>query len=909
MMPHLATAAILLMIAAPTDFPGSVESLVTFSGKEVIEVRMEGVDMPDSEVQALLPQSEGEPMDPSAVREGIRNLYRTGLFRSVVVRAFDHEGGVIVLYEVLPRSWLSEVEFEGNLSIADGELLRNTDLTRKEEISETRLRENADKLRAYYSLRGFNESEVSFRIEDDGRDQRKVVFQIREGAGGTVTGIHLEGDAGMSRTKLLSLIASMPGEELDGLRIRKDVEKLQRYYRKNFYLTPKIKYSLVPDITYPGGTIIIFSIDRGPLFILGVNAPDITDSKRIRKRMNKVFKASTSIEVAKEGLKDELLNRYNEAGYPFAALDWDDEVTGPSERQVILNLNTGDKVIISRVDVRGVEYFPDSRIKDLIGLEIGRPFIRAELEKGIDALERAYRMNGFLALKTSLEPLNFIPAGDIQEIRIRIEVEEGFRTQIRNFTLESDSEDQDRLMELVDVSAGDPYVPELIEKGRDTILNALSMDGYLYAAVSLTEPVRNEDGSVDVKIIVHEGPRVRLGTVIITGNEQVKTEVIRLALDLERGDLLTQDKILKAQERIYRLGVMSSVDVRLVDPQEPAQRKDLIVTVRERPRYVIGLRLGYGSEDRLRGEASVAYRNVAGMARGLTLSGKASTIERRTSLLYNHPWFTSRPIVLSASLSDIVEERDSYSRDALSAAVDFTRMMSDRTEASLGYVFEGLRLFDVSPGAQLSPDDEGRTDVAALIGEITYDSRDDFLDPWSGLLGDLRVEVASRYFVSKAEYYKAELAARKYMSIGGARVLAGLLRLGAVISYGQSEEVLISKRFFLGGQNSVRGYALDGLGPRDADGDPIGGNFMVNANMELRYPVFKSIRGVIFVDSGSVWLERGGDGFNLLSSIGAGLRWTSPIGPLSLDYGYKLNPVAQDEDDRHRWHFSIGHAF
>jgi outer membrane protein assembly complex protein YaeT len=886
-----------------------VDSLVTFSGKKVLEVRMVGVDLPDSEIRALLPQSKGEPMNPSAVREGIRNLYRTGLYSRVTVRALNFEDGVIVLYDVVPRSWLSEVDFEGNLSVTDGELLRNTDLTRKEEISESRLQENAEKLRKYYSLRGFIDSEVSFRIEPDGSDQRKIVFQIKEGSGGIISDVSLEGDAGMTRTKLLSIIGSMPGEKLDGLKIRKDAEKLRRHYRKNFFLTPKIQYNLAPDTAYPGGTLITFSIDRGPLFILDMRAPGTVDREWIFKRMNKAFRASTSIEVARQQLEGKLLNRYNEAGHPFAVLNWTDEFKGPSERYITLIFDPGNKVVIGSIDVRGAGYFPESKVKDLIGLKIGQPFVRKILDEGVDALKRAYRIEGFLASRVSLDPLNFIPAGDILEVRIGISVEEGQRTLIRNFELESDSWDQNRLLKLFGIDAGDPYVPELIERGREAILNALSKEGYLYAKVGLKEPVHNDDGSVDLRIKISEGPRVRLGTVIITGNEQVRTEIIRLALDLERDELITQDKILKAQERIYRLGVMSSVDVRLAEPQEPDPRKDLIVTVRERPRYVIGLRLGYGSDDRFRGEASVAHRNIAGMARGLTLRGKASSIERLTSLLYNHPWFASRPIVLSASLTDIVEERDSYSRDALSAAVDFTRRMSESTEASLGYVFEGLRLFDVSPGAQLSPDDEGRTDVAALVGEITFDSRDDFFDPWSGVLRDLRLEIASRYFASKAEYYKVELAARKYMDMGGARVLASLIRLGAVLSYGQSEEVIISKRFFLGGQNSVRGYALDGLGPRDANGDPIGGNYVVNANLELRYPFIGSLRGVIFVDSGSVWLESGGEGFKLLSSIGAGLRWTSPIGPLSLDYGYKLNPVEEDEDDRYRWHFSIGHAF
>jgi len=240
------------------------------------------------------------------------------------------------------------------------------------------------------------------------------------------------------------------------------------------------------------------------------------------------------------------------------------------------------------------------------------------------------------------------------------------------------------------------------------------------------------------------------------------------------------------------------------------------------------------------------------------------------------------------------------------------RALSERTESRVGYVFEGLRLFDVSPDAQLSPDDEGKTDVAAVIGEVLHDARDDFLDPWSGVLADIILEYASTELGSKTEYVKTEIAVRRYLNVKDSIVFAGLLRLGAVTAYGESEEVIISKRFFLGGQNSVRGYQLDSLGPVDASGDPVGGNYMLNANIEFRYPLFKTIRGVVFLDSGSIWLQSAvnpeNEEFKLRTSAGAGIRWTSPIGPLSLDFGYKLNP-ATDTEDISRIHFSIGHAF
>ena len=911
MKPSFATTFILCLLSLVPSLSHAQTSLAAFTGREVVEVRFKGADIPSSERGDLLPQREGQGLAPGAVRDGIRNLYRTGRFKRVNVFARESGSGVILLYEITGRQYLSRVLFEGNLSIRDGELLSRTDLSPSEELSEERLFENARKVLDYYVRRGFLDPEVTFRVESDAMNRQVVVFQVREGPVGFVSDVLLEGNPGMSRVKLLSVIASMPGERLDERTLRRDVEKITGFYKDGFFLTPTVKYSVGPDPGMDGGMIVTFFLERGPFYRLEIftTGLDSREADRVRKRVERALRKVTGIREAMESAEKQVVSRFHGMGYPFAAVTWE-ESQSPSETLINMTLDAGDRVFIESIRVGGIQGITEDQARDLLGLQPDSPFIRANLETGVRNLEEFYYRKGFLTAGISVEPLELQPSGDgRQVVNVGVAVREGGQSLIGNLEIRSDLWDPTKYLEITGLRGGDPYFPEAVQEAREDILTWLSSMGHLYANVAISEPERREENVVDLFLSIEEGPLVKLGRIIITGNENVKSEIIRLALDLDEGEVLTLEKILKAQERLYDLGVMNSVEAELVNPGEPAERKDLIVTVSERHRYVVGFKVGYGSEDKFRGEAAVTHRNVGGKARSLTLRGKKSTIESRTSLLYRHPWFSSRPIDFSASLSDVVEERESYSRDAYAASLDFTRKMSERTEVGLGYVFEGLRLFDVSPGARLSPDDEGKTDVAAMIWEIIYDSRDDILDPWSGLLADFRLEAASRGLGSAAEYLKYELASHRYFFLGKGTVLAGLLRLGFATPYGQSEEVIISKRFFLGGQNSVRGYALDGLGPKDAEGDPIGGDLMVNGNVEIRFPLVRTFGGVCFLDSGSVWFRRGGEGFHLRSSMGAGLRWSSPIGPLSLDYGYKLNPDPEDPDDRYRWHLSIGHAF
>jgi outer membrane protein assembly complex protein YaeT len=704
----------------------------------------------------------------------------------------------------------------------------------------------------------------------------------------------------------------MPGTSLDGEDLDSDLKKVRDHLRGKMYLTPTLTYSVKPAGDFPGAVLVTFNVNKGHYFRLQVLLDDKKEAEKRSKRMRSVFLKSATPEKAKLSMEKHVLDLYRRAGYPLTAIDLEDRVDETGTRVITFRIDRGLKTIISGLEVDGVQSFPEEKISSALGLTTGGPFVKSKMEEGMERLAQEYRQEGFLSTIFTRQPLNFVAREGFQDVLIHLTVKEGPRNVIKTLSVLGSPIEEKSTGELLGIKAGDPYVPEFMNTGRDTLLQELGRLGYLYASVKVEEPEIHPDETVDLVVTVKEGPRVRLGTVIVTGNESVDTKIIRMALDLNRGEVLTRDKLLKAQERIYDLKVMSSVDVQLADPQVPGVHKDLMVRVKERAKYVVGLRIGYGSEDKLRGEISVTNRNVKGMARSLSLRGQASDIERSTTLLYSHPWFQSLPIDMDLALIDLVEKRESYSRDSLSVGVQFVRALSERTELRLGYFFEGLRLFDVSPDAQLSADDEGRTDVAALVGEILHDGRDDFLDPWSGFLGDIILEYAARFLVSKTEYFKTEIAVRRYVTLRDSLVLAGLVRLGLVSAYGKTDEVIISKRFFLGGQNSVRGYQLDSLGPIEASGDPIGGNYMVNANLELRYPVYRTLRGVLFVDSGSVWLENAinpeDEEFNLLASAGVGLRWSSPIGPLSLDYGYKLNPVEGDEE-RSRIHFSIGHAF
>jgi outer membrane protein insertion porin family len=214
----------------------------------------------------------------------------------------------------------------------------------------------------------------------------------------------------------------------------------------------------------------------------------------------------------------------------------------------------------------------------------------------------------------------------------------------------------------------------------------------------------------------------------------------------------------------------------------------------------------------------------------------------------------------------------------------------------------------VAPGAVLSPEDQGYATIAAVRALAVIDFRDDPFNPKKGSLFSGSAELATLPFGSEVDYYKLSGQSSFYFTVYRRSTIVLSGRAGMARAFGRTPEVPIQKRFFLGGRTTVRGFKEDSLGAKAADGTPTGGDMMVNLNTELRVPLRSGFIGAVFVDAGSVWFARDPvNGFDLRKSSGLGLRYITPVGPIGLDYAWKLD--RRDGETAAEWHFTIGAVF
>jgi outer membrane protein insertion porin family len=227
---------------------------------------------------------------------------------------------------------------------------------------------------------------------------------------------------------------------------------------------------------------------------------------------------------------------------------------------------------------------------------------------------------------------------------------------------------------------------------------------------------------------------------------------------------------------------------------------------------------------------------------------------------------------------------------------------------SLQYELSRDQVTNVAPGAVLSPEDQGYATVGAVRALTVLDFRDDPFNPKKGSLLSGSAELAALPFGSEVDFYKFSGQSSFYFTLlrRSTIVLSG--RAGIARAFGRTQEVPIQKRFFLGGRTTVRGFKEDSLGAKAEDGTPTGGDMMVNLNTELRVPLRSGFIGAVFVDMGSVWFASDPvNGFDLRYTSGLGLRYITPVGPIGLDYAWKLD--RRDGEAAAEWHFTIGAVF
>ena len=629
----------------------------------------------------------------------------------------------------------------------------------------------------------------------------------------------------------------------------------------------------------------------------------------------------------------------------------------PNNRvDLVFEINEGDKTGVNKLVFIGNRSFSDTRLKDEIKTSETLPifsFLQSadiydpdRIEADRDLIRRFYLKKGYADVRVVSAVAVYVP--ERRGFVVTFTIEEGERYRFGAVDIQSNvsAVDPRSLYARLRTPAGSVYNAEAVEKTVENMSIEVARRGYPFAVVRPRGDRNRETATINIVYTVEEGPRVYVERINIRGNTRTRDYVIRREFDLAEGDAYNRALIDRAERRLKNLNYFKNVKI----TNEPGSTEDRIVVnvdVEEMATGEMSLAGGYSTSDGLMGEISIGERNLLGQGQYAKASLQYGQRSRGFELSYMEPFFmgyrlaVGGDIYLRHTLASSYYSYDSKSYGiglrsgfALSEELSFqARYNVYRQEILLPDALNNCRTiggFPVQPGNACYTDGEASlairkelADGAVIVSMLGYTTAFSTLDnvknPTAGTYFEFKQDLAG--VGGNVNFLRTTAESRTYYEMFSDVVAVGRLQGGHITGWGNRDLRMLDH--FQMGPNLVRGFAPSGLGPRDltvnTSQDSLGGTMYWGASVEAQSPFHFlprdiGIKGAVFADAGSLWGYKGptswsvtgetlqpADGHSLRASVGVGLIWNSPFGPLRFDYAWPLKSQSYDRVQQFRF--------
>jgi outer membrane protein insertion porin family len=847
---------------------------------------------------ALLAVSRGAPVTSRDLRRTAQRLFQGGRCRNVTIREAEAppppgEAGRWVALQVTcePHRLLGGlvVAVLGPSPLAEAALRAAAGLEVGAPVDAADLAAAGERVRTALRRRGHRQARVTGALQ--GERTAVATLEVQPGPATLVAEVRLAGAGGLEAA-LRPRLSLRPGAVLDEEALAADVAALRGALHEAGRWRGRVGAPVVRD--GPEGVVVEVPVVPGPQVTVRFRGAVALTPADLRAHLG-VEPGQAFDAPAIDAAADRLRAHYRARGYAAARVEAEERASG-GELAVVFHVDEGRTYRLVRVRWEGSEWRSEpelgARLQALLEEELGReppspateraraltaslPGLRTQREPPVAlppgtfldevALERAcerlvdeYRGEGFLeaALLGWTADLDAARGEAAVTLRLR----EGARTTVESIGFEGNAEvPLAELAREARLAPGGPLVYEQVEATRVALLKLYFARSHLYARVEAREQVDPLTHQAQLRFVVDEGPRVRLGRIQVTGNTRTREDVVRRSLEVKEGALHDPEAMARSQAALLRLGVFRSVGLRLQDPELPEPVKDLAVELSERPWQYLAPGAGFSIADGPRLFLEYGRPNLLGRALELTARAKVNyplpwlgrdfepaspknTFEGRADVGLRAPrleLFTPLGLPPVIGRADLIGERlrrPAYDVARATGILGADLPLTGRITLSLQYEVEVDRIDKTGTGgvvAYTQADlerlrfDEGTTTLHAIRPSATFDFRDNAAHPHQGWFASGSVELArslggpgGRFlFLPGSEIYtslaKLQATASGYLPVGRATVLALSARGGRVVPLDGRSRTIIPKRFFLGGASTIRGFAEEEMVPED----------------------------------------------------------------------------------------------
>jgi outer membrane protein insertion porin family len=611
----------------------------------------------------------------------------------------------------------------------------------------------------------------------------------------------------------------------------------------------------------------------------------------------------------------------------------------PIERNrvnVSFAVEEGDVARIREINIVGNKAFSDKELRDLLNLTTpgwftwytkADQYSKQKLTGDIETLRSYYLNRGYLEMQVDSTQVSISP--DKKDIYITVNINEGDKFNVADVKLEGEMLGRDQeLKSLVTLKPGDVYSGEKLADSVKRISERMGNFGYAFANVNANPEVNREKKEVSFTVLVDPGKRVYVRRINVAGNTKTRDEVIRREFRQFEDSWYDGSKIKLSRDRVDRLGYFKEVNIETPEVMGTSDQVDVNMSVVEKPTGNITLGAGFSSSEKLTLTGSIQQANAFGSGNTVGIDVNTSRRNRTIAVSQTNPYFTDDGISRSFEVfvrttrppevntgDYIIRTAGGNTRFGVPFSEVDTVFFGIGAEQTSVETFTGVAGYNDSPElykkyvSDFGDGTTAKTTSFPLTLAWQRDSRDSALVPTVGRYQRVNFEVAP---VGDLKYYRTIYQHQWFKPLSRTVTLA----LNGEFDYGRGmsgRRYPIFKNFYAGGIGSIRGYEGSSLGPRALNGDPLGGTTRVIANAELQFPfpgsgADRTLRWFTFADAGNVYAERQKiDLSELRYSVGAGISWVSPIGPLKLSYGRALKTKPGDRPQT--FQFQLGTGF
>ena len=615
-----------------------------------------------------------------------------------------------------------------------------------------------------------------------------------------------------------------------------------------------------------------------------------------------------------------ILTLYRRSGR-FAATVEPKVIQLPQNRvDLVFEVNEGKLTEVESIRFVGNREYGDGRLREVIRTKETRWYRffssddtydpdRLTLDR--ELLRRFYLSDGYADFRVVSAVAELTP--DRRDFFITFTIEEGVRYEFGDIGVEANLRDLEAedIATVIEIEKGDWYDADELDNTIDALTDAVGSRGYAFVDIRPRIDRNREKRVIDVIFEVNEGPRVFVERIDIAGNVRTIDEVIRREFRLVEGDAFNTAKLRRSRQRIQNLNFFEKVEVERV-PGSAADKAVVKVEVEEKSTGSLSVGAGYSTSSGAMGDVGIRERNLLG--RGQDLKLNLTVAERRSAidLGFTEPYFLDREVAAGFDLFHVgtdFQDTSSYDSEVTGISLRAGYPITEHLRQSWKYTFKRTKVTDVDDNASIYVQaEEGDRFLSEVSHSILYDRRDNRFVPTEGYFARVTNDVAG--LGGDSHYLRTTVSGGQYYALRDQWILGFTGRAGYI--YGLGEDVDLTDRYFIGGDD-LRGFATHGVGPRDSStDDALGGEWMYTVTAELSFPLGLpnefGISGRLFTDLGSSGkIEPGGTNINdtgsVRASLGTGISWVSPFGPIGIDLGFPVLSENFDEEENFRINF------